>query len=96
MPKAYLVVTYRSIKDPEKLAAYAKLSAPAVAASGGRFIARGPAQAAYEQGLKERTVLIEFDDLAAALKHYDSLAYREALAALGDGAVRDMRVIEGV
>ena len=30
MPKAYAVVTYRSISDPEKLAAYAKLALPAV------------------------------------------------------------------
>jgi hypothetical protein len=29
MPKAYAVVTYRSISDPEKLAAYAKLALPA-------------------------------------------------------------------
>jgi uncharacterized protein (DUF1330 family) len=96
MPKAYLVTTYRSISDTEKLAAYARLAAPAVQAAGGRFIARGPASAAYEHGLKERTVLVEFDDLATALRLYDSPAYRGALAALGDGAVRDMRVVEGV
>ena len=28
MPKAYAVVTYRSISDPEKLAAYAELARP--------------------------------------------------------------------
>ena len=27
MPKAYAVVTYRSVSDPEKLAAYAELCA---------------------------------------------------------------------
>ena len=31
MPKAYAVVTYRLISDPEKLAAHAKLSLPALA-----------------------------------------------------------------
>ena len=30
MPKAYAVVTYRSISDPEKLATYAKLALPAL------------------------------------------------------------------
>ena len=30
MPKAYAVVTYRSVSDPEKLAAYAELALPAV------------------------------------------------------------------
>ena len=34
MPKAYGVVTYRSVSDPEKLAAYAKLAGPAVASFG--------------------------------------------------------------
>ena len=37
MPKAYAVVTYRSISDPEKLAAYAKLAGPAVATFRGSF-----------------------------------------------------------
>ena len=37
MPKAYAVVTYRSISDPEKLVAYAKLAGPAVAPFGGSF-----------------------------------------------------------
>ena len=36
MPKAYAVVTYRSISDPEKLAAYAKLAGPAIAPVRGR------------------------------------------------------------
>ena len=52
MPKAYAVVTYRSVSDPEKLAAYAKLAGPAVAPFGARFLARGNAAVAREQGLK--------------------------------------------
>ena len=96
MPKAYVVSAYRAIRDPAKLASYAGLAGPAITAAGGRFLARGQASAAYELGVKDRTVIIEFDDLAAALALYDSPAYREALAALGDGADRDMRVIEGM
>ena len=52
MPKAYAVVTYRSISDPEKVAAYAKLAGPAVASFGARFLARGNAAVAREQGVK--------------------------------------------
>lgn len=96
MPKAYLVSAYRDIRDPAKLAAYASLAGPAIAAAGGRFLARGPAAAAYEAGVAARTVLIEFDSLALAMALYDSPAYRAALDALGDGAERDMRVVEGV
>jgi uncharacterized protein (DUF1330 family) len=96
MPKAYAVVTYRSISDPEKLAAYAKLAGPAVAAFGARFLARGNAVVAREQGVKERTVVSEYASLEKAIAAYDSPAYAEALKALGDGAVRDFRIVEGL
>jgi uncharacterized protein (DUF1330 family) len=41
MAKAYWVATYRSIKNPDALAAYAKLAGPAIQAAGGKFIVRG-------------------------------------------------------
>ena len=96
MPKAYLVVQYRSISDPEKLAAYSKLAGPAITAAGGRFLVRGIAIAAYEAGEKQRTVVVEFPDRATAEALYDSPAYQEAIEALGNAAVRDMRIVEGV
>jgi uncharacterized protein (DUF1330 family) len=96
MAKAYWVVCYREIKDPNKLAAYAKLSLPAIQAGGGRVLARGTALKAYESGQLERTVLIEFESFEQATATHDSPAYQEALRALGDGAVRDMRVVAGV
>lgn len=94
MPKAYWIACYHSISDPEALAAYAKLAGPAIAAGGGRFLARGMPAVAWESGLKERTVLIEFDSVAQAVALHDGPAYQQALAALGEGAVRDLRVIE--
>ena len=96
MAKAYWIAFYREIRDPDKLAAYAKIAGPAIAAGGGTFLARGVADFAFEAGLKERTVLIEFADLKTALATHNSPAYQEALAALGDGAVRDLRFVEGV
>ncbi len=97
MPKAYAVVTYHSIKDAEKLAAYAKLAGPSVAAAGGKFLVRSPAPAkVYEKGLMQRTVVCEYESLAKALASYESPAYKEALRVLGDGAVRDFRIVEGV
>ena len=51
---------------------------------------------AYELGLKERTVLIEFDSVEHATAAHDSPAYQAALDALGDGADRDIRIVEGV
>ena len=96
MPKAYAIVCYHSIRDPDKLAAYAKLAGPAAQGAGGRFLARGMPAKTYERGLKERTVVVEFESLAKAVAAYESPAYKEALRALGDGAERDFRIIEGL
>ena len=96
MPKAYWVVSYRSISDPQKVAAYAKLAPAATASFGARYVARGTALAAHEAGLKERIVITEFPSLEKATAAYDSPAYQEALKALGGGAVRDVRIVEGV
>lgn len=96
MPKAYWISAYRAVMDADKLAAYAKLAGPAITAGGGRFLARGEPAKVYEHGLKQRTVLIEFDSVAQAVATHDSPGYQAALAALGDGAEREIRIIEGV
>lgn len=96
MTRAYWVNAFRAVHDPEKLAAYVQLAGPAIESAGGRFLARGPAAAAHEAGLRERTTLIEFDSVAAAVDAYGSAGYRAALDALGDGAERDLRIVEAV
>jgi uncharacterized protein (DUF1330 family) len=96
MPKAYMVFSYQSAPDPQKLAAYGQLAIPAFAIFGARLLARGNAAAAYERGLKERILIIEFPSLENAIAAHDSPAYQGALEALGDGAVRDVRIVEGV
>jgi len=96
MPKAYWVSCYRSISDPQKVAAYAKLAPPAVTPFGARYIARGIAAAAFESGQKERIVISEFPSLEKAIAAYNSPAYQAALKALGDGAVRDIRIVEAL
>lgn len=96
MPKAYWVATYRAVKNTDKLAAYAKLAGPALSNHGARFLARGEPSKVYELGLMQRTVLIEFDSVEHAIAAHDSPAYQEALAALGDGADREIRIVEAV
>ena len=95
MAKAYWIASYRSIKNPEALAAYAKLAAPAIQASGGRFLVRGAPTKTYEAGLNQRVVVIEFDDVEQAVAVHDSPGYQAALKALGDGAERDVRIVKG-
>ncbi|MFZ1098002.1 MAG: DUF1330 domain-containing protein [Steroidobacteraceae bacterium] len=96
MAKAYWITLYRSVRDQNALDAYARLAGPALVAAGGRFLARGLPARAYEGGVDERTVIIEFKDVAQAIAAHDSPAYSEALRALGNGAERDMRIVEGV
>ncbi|MCG8626354.1 MAG: DUF1330 domain-containing protein [Proteobacteria bacterium] len=95
MAKGYWVSVYRKVHDADKLAAYARLAMPALEAQGGRFLVRGIPAEVKENGLKERTVVVEFPSLDAALAAHASPQYAEALAAL-DGAVeREIRIIEG-
>jgi uncharacterized protein (DUF1330 family) len=96
MPKGYCVVCYRSVKDPDKLAAYAKLAGPAIQGAGGRFLVRGVAAKTMEAGLALRTIVVEFESVDKAYAAYQTPAYKEALRALGDAAERDMRFVEGV
>ena len=95
MAKAYWVATYRAVHDPDKLAAYAKLAGPAIQAAGGKILARGNPAKTYESGLAQRCVVIEFDSVAAAQAAYESPAYKAAHDQLGNGADRDIRIMEG-
>jgi len=94
VPKAYWINTFRAVHDPDKLAAYAELASPIMHAGGGRFLARGMPAAAYELGKLERTTVIEFPSVEAATSTYESDDYQAALRVLGDGAERDIRIIE--
>ncbi len=96
MAKAYWVATYRSISNPDAMAEYAKLAGPSITAGGGKFLVRGTPAKTYEAGLAQRTVVIEFDSVAAAIAAHDSPGYQAALKALGNGADRDIRILEGV
>ena len=96
MTKAYWVNTFRSVSDPDKLAAYAELAGPVMREFGGRFLARGRPARVFEAGVMERTVVIEFDSVEQAVAAYESPAYQSALRVLGDGAERDLRIVEAV
>ena len=96
MPKGYWVSVYRTISDPEKLAAYNELAGPAVPLGGGRTLVRGGRVAAHDAGIAQRTVLVEFDSFEQALAARESEAYQEALVALSDGVERDFRIVEGI
>lgn len=96
MPRAFWINTFRSVRDPQKLAEYIELAGPVMRESGGRFLARGTPARAFESGVRERTVVIEFDSVEQAVAAYESDGYQAALRALGDSAERDLRIVEGL
>ena len=96
MPKGYWITFYRSVSNSEALAAYGKLAGPAITAGGGRFVVRGMPAKAYEAGLNQRTVIIEFDSLEKAIATFESADYQAARKLLEGAAERDIRFAEGV
>ena len=96
MAKAYWINFFRSVSDPAKLTEYVKLAGQIMQSSGGRFLVRGQPATVFEAGLMQRTVLIEFATVEQAIAAYESPGYQAALKALGDGAERDLRIVEGI
>lgn len=90
---AYWIGLYREILDADRLAAYAELAGPAITRAGGTFLARGLPAECFEAGIPERSVLIRFESVEAAQAAYHSVAYQAALHELGDGAIRDVRIV---
>ena len=96
MAKGYWINMFRSVKDPAKVDAYRKLAAPVMEKAGAKVIVRGDAAKAYEAGVLQRVVVLEFESVEKAIAVHDSPGYQAALKALGDGAVRDLRIVPGV
>jgi len=65
-------------------------------AAGGRFLVRGNAAKAYEKGLVQRVVVIEFDSVEKAVAAFDGAGYQAALKVLGNTAERDIRIVEAL
>jgi uncharacterized protein (DUF1330 family) len=95
MAKGYWINVFRSVSDPDKVEAYRKLAGPVMEAAGARFLVRGQPAKVYEAGLMQRAVVIEFDSVEKAIAVHDSPGYQAALKALGNGAERDLRIVEG-
>jgi uncharacterized protein (DUF1330 family) len=96
MAKGYWINMFRSVSNPEKVEAYRKLAGPVMQAAGAKFLVRGDPTKVYESGAMQRVVVIEFDSVEQAIAVHDSPGYQAALKALGDGAVRDLRIVEGL
>jgi uncharacterized protein (DUF1330 family) len=94
--KGYWVVAFRSISDASAVKAYGALAVPVVQSFGGRFLTLpGSQMQVHEAGLQQLAVIVEFDSYDIARSAYECEAYQKALQALGSGAERDFRIVEG-
>ena len=96
MSKGYWVVAYRSVSNESAVSSYASLAVPVITSFGGHVLTTSAKrQKPYEAGLAQRTVVVEFDSYETAVAARHSEAYTKALRALGFGALRDFRIVEG-
>jgi uncharacterized protein (DUF1330 family) len=95
MKKGYWVIAYRTIGDEATMNNYVALAVAAVGLFGARLLV-GPKSVvtAREAGLKQMTVVVEFDSYEIALAAYESAEYKKALAALGPSVERGFRIAE--
>lgn len=94
MAKAYWV-GHVSVSDAAAYEGYRQANAAAFAKYGGRFLVRGGEQQVVEGGMRSRTVVIEFPDMAAARSCYDSPEYQAALAIRQPVSLADLCIVEG-
>ena len=63
----------------------------------GSFVVHPPGELhEYENGLMQRTVVVEFDSVAQAIAAHDSPAYQAALKVFNNAGERDFRIVEGL
>jgi uncharacterized protein (DUF1330 family) len=95
MAKGYWITIYHAVSDPAALSEYAKHAGPAIEAAGGHILARGVPTKTYEAGEAQRVVIIEFDSVEKAIAAYESASYQASFRLLGNGAKREIRIVEG-
>jgi uncharacterized protein (DUF1330 family) len=93
---AYLIVE-TDVTDPDQYELYKAAAPAAVAAGGGRYIVRGGELAVLEgDWAPTRLVLLEFEDLEAAKRFYDSPEYQAARKLREGAATLSMVAVEGI
>lgn len=93
---AYVIVE-TDVTDPDQYERYKAASPGAVAAGGGRFLVRGGELTVLEGDWHpSRVVVLEFEDLAAAKRWYESEVYQEAKQLRKGAAHFRMVAVQGV
>jgi uncharacterized protein (DUF1330 family) len=89
-----LWIAHVTVTDPESYGEYAKLAGPAIAAHGGKFLARGGRFVQLEGKERPRNVVARFPSVEAAVECYNSPDYQQALSHARGASERDLMVLE--
>ena len=93
---AYIIVE-TDITDPERYEEYKAATPATIAAGGGRFLVRGGEHVVLEGDWQPtRLVVLEFEDLAAAKRWYESEVYQEAKKLRQGAAHLRMVAVQGM
>ncbi len=93
---AYVIVDI-GVNDPNRYTEYMKLVPQAVAAYGGKYLARGGKVEVFEgDWLPKRLVIIEFENIATARRWLESPEYRQARKIRHETSTSNMVVVEGL
>jgi uncharacterized protein (DUF1330 family) len=93
---AYVIASVTEAHDDEALAEYRRRNTAAVEAHGGRFVVRGGAIEVLEGDWAPlRVVVMEFDDVDAAKRWYESPEYQQAIPIRQGASTTGILVVEG-
>jgi uncharacterized protein (DUF1330 family) len=94
---AYVIADVRAVRDAAALVEYRRRNTDAVAAHGGRFVARGGAVTLLEgEWPTERIVVMEFPDAAAARAWWESDDYAPLKELRRGASDTNIILVEGV
>ena len=91
---AALWIAHVMVTDEERYMKYAAIATRAIAAHGGKFIARGGRYVQLEGNDRPRNVVARFGSFDDAVACYDSELYQQALSHARGASERDVVVVE--
>jgi len=89
-----LWIAHVTVTDEQAYARYAALATKAIAAHGGRFIARGGRYVQLEGTDRPRNVVARFPSVEKAEECYHSAVYQEALNHARGASERELMIVE--
>lgn len=93
---AYVILDI-DVTDPQMYAKYRELAPPAIAACGGKYLARGGATEVLEGSwVPHRVVILEFPTVDHAKRWLESPEYREARALRHAATKTNAIVVQGL